>query len=287
MKNNQFRFPLLFLAGLLSFLVSCDVIKKENIEPITSKVQDDTSKTKQVQKRVLIEYFTGHKCGNCPQSGGTSLNDLKRLYGSRAVFISVHAGFFANPSINPPKYNYDFRTTSGTALANKYSLSSTPQGLVNRKEYDNSFLLSPTAWASAVQSELLEKVFFEIQLKTTFNTSSKTLTIESEITSQEAIIEPHQLDFYITEDSVVNWQTDYNATPQDIENYEHKYVLRAGVALSEPNINTSPLAQFSKVSRSGSIAWKTDWSIKNAYVVAVISHKNTGVLIDVAEFKID
>src|SRR4051812_5513690 len=91
---------LLFFALCAPFLIlliaSCDKIEAPYREPVpvndfcTTGIEDSIP-----HKKVLVEDYTGHLCGNCP-AAGIYLNDtLKSVYNHCLVIISVHAGFFA------------------------------------------------------------------------------------------------------------------------------------------------------------------------------------------------
>src|SRR5436190_11644271 len=82
---------------VIASFYSCDKIEgptRENIAVDTTCefVEDNSIPT----KKVLVEDYTGHTCGNCP-AGGVLLNDsLKTKYGDDIVVVSVHAGYFAD-----------------------------------------------------------------------------------------------------------------------------------------------------------------------------------------------
>ena len=46
-------------------------------------------------KKILLEDYTGHKCGNCPRAAEKA-EELKEIYGDQLIPIAIHAGFFAS-----------------------------------------------------------------------------------------------------------------------------------------------------------------------------------------------
>src|SRR4051812_45447964 len=56
-----------------------------------------------ITRKILIEDYTGFKCGNCPAGASILYNQLKPIYGNDLITIAVHASpsnTFTEPS--PP-----------------------------------------------------------------------------------------------------------------------------------------------------------------------------------------
>jgi len=76
---------LLALSSALLIVVifnSCDKISAPYKKPIIIPAGE---------RNVLVEDFTGHKCGFCPRATRAAY-DLKQSYGDRMIVLSVHAG---------------------------------------------------------------------------------------------------------------------------------------------------------------------------------------------------
>src|SRR5687768_4725486 len=80
------------------YLSSCDKVK----DPYSTTLDGggDTTATVVKVRKVLLEEYTGHRCGNCPPAAVTA-QTLKSTYGERLVVMTVHAGFFAEPKASP------------------------------------------------------------------------------------------------------------------------------------------------------------------------------------------
>src|SRR6185503_2892836 len=112
------RIPILILAGLFLVWASCEKIDKPYIEGShivdtthTSTADTFFTDTTPQPRIVLLEDYTGHKCGNCP-SAATKAAELKTLYGDKVVVMALHVGDFAKTS--GTIFSYDFRTVPGT-----------------------------------------------------------------------------------------------------------------------------------------------------------------------------
>lgn len=109
-------------------------------------------------KKVLLEYFTGHKCGNCPVASNPVFDLIKITYPNQVNIIKIHADFFALPSNSYPT---DFRTTPGTELFAALGVSSMPIAAINRIEFPNaSKLINTTDWIAKIDEELKKKPIF-------------------------------------------------------------------------------------------------------------------------------
>ncbi len=95
------------LIVVIIIIVSCDYVQDANppIEPTAGPV-DNT-----IYKKVLVEDYTGHKCGNCPAAAEV-LTALESQYPGKIVPLAIHAGFFAAVSA---AYPTDFRNAAGNA----------------------------------------------------------------------------------------------------------------------------------------------------------------------------
>lgn len=103
-------------------------------------------------KRVLLEYFTGHKCGNCPIASKPVFEEIEKLYQNTVNIVKIHASSFANTSASYPT---NYKTSIGDALLVDFGITSMPIGLVNRVNFPNySKLLSTTDWLAKIETEI-------------------------------------------------------------------------------------------------------------------------------------
>ena len=86
---NHFKYLATFLFSCCISFQSCDVIE----EPFTEEIVVGGCAEK--CKKILLEDYTGHKCGNCPRAAEKA-EELKAIYDDQLVSIAVHAGFFAS-----------------------------------------------------------------------------------------------------------------------------------------------------------------------------------------------
>ena len=86
---NNLKYFFAFIFTFSNIFQSCDVIEGPFTEEII--VEECAEKC----KKILLEDYTGHKCGNCPRAAEKA-EELKEIYGVQLIPIAIHAGFFAS-----------------------------------------------------------------------------------------------------------------------------------------------------------------------------------------------
>ncbi|MCB0792340.1 MAG: Omp28-related outer membrane protein [Flavobacteriales bacterium] len=205
----------------------------------------DTSSV--VQRRVLLEDFTGFRCNNCPAATQVALQ-LQQVYGEdRLMVVGVHGmPFFSNPI--PPAgdgyFDTDFQTPEANAYVTTFGITFLPTGMVSRREYNSSLTLGEASWGSAVDEIIgtpadVDLLFssFELDGTNTIHTTVQVPVIHD-------VSGDYNLTVYLTEDHVDDWQIDNQQTPSEVEHYDHRHVLRDNLngAWGDPIISGSAAA---------------------------------------------
>lgn len=188
--------------------------------------------TSAIIRKVLLEDYTGHTCGNCPAAAQYISNTLAPANGEQLVTISVHAGDFALPTNSQPNqppgsFQTDFRCQVSNAWNVKFGVSFNPCGMVDRVGYpDGSHLLPYLAWSSVigVQKQLVPDQ--RIRILARHDSTDGLIRIAVKAEAVRAFNRNLKLQVVVTEDSIVDWQTWYGHTPEYEPNYVHRHVLR-------------------------------------------------------------
>ncbi|MBU8893871.1 MAG: Omp28 family outer membrane lipoprotein [Bacteroidales bacterium] len=267
---------LIILAIGLLFIGSCDEIEEPFIE--YQGECGDASLPVPI-KQILIEEFTGHQCGNCPE-GAEMIKTLKELYCDHIIPIAIHAGYFAEIYTNGEKYTYEYRTGDGNIIDTYFEASSSgvPNGMINRKEIDGDRTQNPANWATVVAEMLLEKPVMDILVDPGVDNASRKLDIDIDVVFVNAMNEDLMLSVYFVEDSITSWQKDYSfpSGEQDIEFYAHNHVLRDaingtwGEQIVSGQVNAADIK-----SKSYNYIINQDWDIKNSSIIAFVYKSDT------------
>lgn len=261
------------------FISSCDKIEEPYMVKLSNNNNIDTTEH---FRKILVEDYTGHRCGNCPIAH-EKLQELIGIYGNKLVPISMHVGFFAMP-LNP--YNIDYRTTAGDELNTYFGNDNAglPNGMINRFTLGDKTVLNNSLWQQAIDSLLKLDLEADIKITNVYNSSSNSLNISVLITSLIDISSKIKLAVYLKEDSLISMQTWYGNDPVDIPNYTHRYVMRGAInstwgdVVSETGMNKNQ-----SITKTYSFTPKLAWKISNCSVVAFLYYDDTKIIIQADE----
>jgi hypothetical protein len=225
---KKISFQIIALILIIVAIVSCDFVQDANpaVEPAIA------GNSSVIYKKVLVEDYTGHKCGNCPVAAEVLTGlDTSANYKGKIIPLAIHAGFFAATSA---AYPTDFRNTAGNAYDSQFGISSAgnPNGLVNRVGYGTGgFIKAYSVWGSEVAQQITQAAKFQIKIKNTFNTGSNSLSTDITVKSLASNSGTYKLVVLLTEDSIIAEQLDYRlpAGSQLISNYKFNHVLRGAI----------------------------------------------------------
>lgn len=271
-------------ASLLAY-VSCDKIEEPYFEKIQVVVVDTIPEFPAVTnytKIVFVEDYTGHKCGNCPRAHET-LEDLKTEFGNQIISMAAHVGFFADTTTS---YPYDFRTPAGNELNNFYKNADIglPNGLINRTVFNDKIVIAHEDWRDAILNQLETPPTAYLQIINEYAEENREAIIYVKTSFLEAIDQNLSLVIYIIEDHIISDQTDYQAVPQHIEEYDHRHVLRDAVvgAWGIPFI-TSPLAADTDSIKAYSYILPAEFNVDNCYTIALLTNSENKQILQAAE----
>ena len=258
--------------ALLPFLlISCDIIE----QPYTEKPVKPVDTNKYVRK-VLIEEYTGFRCGNCPSAAETA-TALHELYGDKVLIMRVHAGSYANPK---GTHTYDFRTPEGTELDAFFGNSNAgnPNGMISRNGYPSTHILRDGEWESRINQLQALKPKMTIELQAAYNAATKKISGSYKVKFLQDGSVNDNIALFILEDSIIQYQTDYRLDPPDIYNYNHMHIFRDAIngLWGEPLSATAPKTDdvFEK-SFEYVLPDSTDWKPKNLVIQGFV-HDNGG-----------
>ena len=240
-------------------------------------------------RTVLLEDYTGFRCSNCPQAA----EELKRIectYGARVVPLAVHVSeTFAAPENNADgSFSTDFRTSIGNAYDIEFGNSLfLPNGLINRNEYDGLFPQLYNSWEGHVANVLAQPPEALLDLDVTYNEGTREATALLKVS---ALIDmnaaPYRLVVLLSEDSIVDWQSDNRMDPPKLSDYVHMHALRDGFTPAwgdAINSGGSMSAGFTETV-SKSLVIDSEYIDHNCNVVAFIFRDDTKEVIQ-AEYK--
>ncbi len=267
----------LFLVSI-AIIISCDYV--HDAAEKSSTYNTTTGGTPGiVYRKVLVEDYTGHKCGNCP-AAALELKRIDSIYHGNVVPLAVHAGFFATTNT---QYPTNFQTTAGTDYDNTLGISAVgnPNGLVNRKGFGTSgFIKAYSAWETEVVNMDTMEAYFSISIANNFNAGTKILNTDVTVKTLKPISGNFNVVVLLSEDSIVAEQLDYSLPvgSQLIPNYLFTHVLRGAINSSwgDPAFNGSLAVNDSVVKSYANFSVNASYVPSRCHVIAFIYDADTG-----------
>ena len=276
MKNLK-KLGLLILAIGFSFS-SCDVVE-EPFNVLKEEVSDSCEAfiflpVESYTKKVLLEDYTGHTCGNCPRAAEKA-TELQDVFGEQLIVMAVHSGFFSNTTNSFPA---DYTTEAGDAWDALFGNSNAgnPNGLIDRVGSPQPNIFQYTQWEEKITAQIQSEPLVGLQIKSSFNSTYNLICIDVETKILDAVANNLNLTVVLTESGIISKQTDYNVPSGYVEDYEQNHMLRKslngawGESLGQNNYAINEL-----FTNRYSIEKQDDWDIANMSVVAFISNPET------------
>jgi hypothetical protein len=243
-------FYILFSSFLLS---SCDKVKF----PIQEGGPGGPGGN-QEKRKILLEDYTGHRCGTCPPAANAA-NSIANQYPGQVIVLSVHAGFLADPLGGT--YSKDFRTQTGSTWFSTFGFVATPSGMINRIMYPSSqHNLSWGVWSSVADTMVSRAPEAYLTFTKSYNASTRQVSGSIKTKFYKNLSGLHRLVIVLMEDSIVGAQTDNTQNPPDVLNYVHRHVLRGAV-----NSTWGDTLFSTSVAQGDSITKTFNYTILNTY----------------------
>ena len=281
---------LITISACILSLNSCDIVEApytegNQLDTVLCPPLDFVADTTHIRK-VLVEDYTGHTCGNCPRAAETAAS-LVNLYGEQIVVIAVHVGEYALPhTFTDGSYAADYRTPEGDELNLFFGneTSGLPNGMVNRKVVSGSPILSYNSWTSVAATETALAPEADIYIKPQYDEATGTACADVKVEFLTNLSDEYKLCVFLTEDSIMGWQKDYAATPSNIPDYVHRHMLRTSFnGTWGETVGTAPVASGSSAIKRYSKPLNPGWNSNRLHIVAFVYNASNYEIIQAEE----
>jgi len=285
---------LAILATVAILGTACDIVEapylKNPIGPVDT-TKNDTSTTMVRSggvQNVLLEDYTGHTCGNCPEAADIATSIATKNPG-RVIVMAVHVGVFAVPEF--PDYPADYRTAVGNTLDETFlnSRAGLPNGLVNRVRYNNRLVLGRQNWEPATNVQLAKTPKLDLGLSHTHYKEDSLIVASVEATYLEAGETDYSIVVYLVENGIVGDQKDYRRNPEHVEDYEFEHVLRASLnGTWGDTLSKNAEAAGTKLTKTFryKVPAGVPWKLENCELIAFVIRRTTNEVVQVVKQKI-
>ena len=231
------------------------------------------SVTGQTGKNVLVEDFTAHQCGNCPQAAIIA-EELVENGGGKVFAVAIHAGFLAYTN---DEYPTDWTCVDGDFLWNQLDFQANPFGRINRTGGPGNFF-STSQWEEIVETEMQLETPVEIQVETSWHSNAGHLNIHAHGHYFENTTGDHRLSILITESNLIGHQLDYSSYPEHITYYEFNHLLRGSVTGAEGLVAISDAQEGDHFQSDFTFIWNEEWVYENSHLLAIVSDEDGYIL---------
>jgi thiol-disulfide isomerase/thioredoxin len=276
----KFKYLSLLIFSVAILFQSCDKVDP----PFNKTIVDSGS-----DKKVLLEDYTGHECVNCPGAALTA-HELETLFNHKVVIISVHAGYFARPSVTNPLFDDDFRTVAGEEWDTFFGngAQGNPNGLVDRIQVNDSYVITPGNWSTTIAPQLEQTAVAKITIANAYNADTKLLETKIDSKFLSDLEGNFHLLVCLTQDSIIAPQKNNSPEAGDVPidtNYVHMNMLRKaingtwGEALNIGDAVTNGQSYTNEYT----LSFVDEWVPENCHVVAFIFREDTKEVLQVEE----
>jgi Outer membrane protein Omp28 len=228
-------------------------------------------------QRVLLEDFTGHQCGNCPQAHEVAATILA-THEDRVTVVGIHAGSLAG--VFGP-YAMDWTTPDGQFyLLDQIGSDQLPTGRINRIGGANASL-NFAVWSNTVNTALESTPKADLTLSAELQSNANHLNVHVRSKFAQAHTGNVKLVLMIVQGPIIAPQLNYAADPEFIEAYEHKHMLRATCTGSTGlTVATNPSAGQEEISNY-TFDWNPNWVAEDVEIVALLTDGESGAVLNV------
>lgn len=228
----------------------------------------DLVSTEKLNRTVVLEDYTGVRCGYCPEGHVIAANIKKNNPVGSVILINIHVGPFASPMDGYP----NFTTPFGDGLRELAIVSSYPSATINRHKFDPSVTttgLSRNAWTNAAAEMRKTASPVNVGVQSSFDPATRLLTVNVEGYYTDDVKEKtNYVHVVVKESKIIAIQVDYTNGNQP--NYSHDNVLRHMMTgLWGDTINTPKKSKLVKKQYTYTVP--DSFNIENCEVAAFIS----------------
>ena len=279
--NKRIYFLLLALV-VFSGLTSCDII--EGDQKCYECIQSGSN------KKILLEDFTGHYCGNCPKSHHEA-EFLDSLYHDTTIIVlNLHGGAWFSAPHPALGFTADYRTKFATDLDSVYHAEGTegyPIGMVNRRVFNSNILVKYSDFGTRIASVLSDLPGGTLEVTSAYDagTNSTNIAVNTELFNNYS--SGVSLNVLIKEDSIISPQEDYDEPDDVIEDYVHMHMCRYAVTSGLwGEMLSANVSQGDFFTRNYTVALDTAWVPAHCSVVAFLRDNSNGEVLQAAEIKL-
>ena len=248
---------------------------------------------------ILLEDYTGHKCGSCPAAAEDALL-LENDSSLGVIVVSIHAcDVDAFQHLDSAMgFITDFTTNAGDVyIVDMPGFPANPIGTINRKpnplDPENDVWFATAEWPTYVNQEQNSDLLANIQLQSNYFPSTNGLFIHVESEFKSNLSGDYNLIIYLVRESVIASQFIGGTTNLIDPNYNHHSVLSDnvngtwGTLLSSGDVSSGTKFYNDYSIELPDPNFDSTYDISNLSLIAYICERNSFEVIQVTKLELD
>ncbi len=244
--------------AMIAMMASCDDVKEDDR---LIKVERP-----EIARKVLIQEFTGVNCVNCP-TGASTVHDIQELYPESVIAIGMHPG---GTGFSGPIGTFNLNSDLARVYYDYYKPAGFPAAVIDGQ----APITNITAWSGAVHDQLSQPAPADIELTPIYDASSRTLTVDYEVTVNNVYSKPLNINIWLVENGIHGPQKSGNTI---IIDYEHNHVLRTSLTGDWGNKLNSSFIPEEVYHGTVSIVLDENWVAENCQLVGFLQNDSKNV----------
>lgn len=298
--KTLFRYFAVLVLGFQ--FISCDRIEKPYLPAVSSELNQSLfpgdwedypwptfGTSGSVDRNVLLEDYTGHKCIYCPAAAVVA-EKLEADNPNRVFVASIHTSPGGMGPFQTTDNNYPINLTNqqgleyGSFFSTGFGFDANPKGTVNRKEFNGFIFQSPNSWTNYVGQILTENtVSVDLQAKVNYFSSTRGLFLHVLLDTKNVNPDEVTVVNYLLENQFISKQK-YPGGVED-ENYKHHNVHRGSVDGQSfgRNLDSGMKNSDDKYELNYSYKLPDNFDPTNMHILVYVRHKVTQEILQVVK----
>ena len=230
---------------------------------------------------VLLEDFTAHQCGNCPDAGLIA-DAIYESNPDEVVLLAIHAGSLAVTNEEAP-FDTDWTTPESEFYWEQLDFQANPLGRINRSGGPGNFY-SPSTWEDNVNQVLGSTAAVNLQIEANYQSENNHLNVHVNGQFASNYDNGTHLVVLIAESELYDYQLWYGQDPSTVPDYHFKHILRGSVSgPSGLSFNTEAVSSGEEIQKDYTIDWNSNWIAENCEVIAFVIDDQSGEVLNVVK----
>lgn len=216
-----------------------------------------------VERKVLVQEFTGIRCINCPDAAAL-MHSLQESYPS-VIVVGIHP---ADHPFSQAISKFSLATETGKEYFSFYNGNELPAAVVNSGSLNSNY----NQWSSVALTELAKEAKLDIDVTPDYEANERNLIVDYKVKFNTMYSGDLSVLVWVIENDIIGPQQTTSGREKE---YNHSHVFRATLNGTWGDAIGSSFTTDQEVTGRCEILIPDDWKIENCQVVAFAFRKGS------------